>query len=239
MHFLKPTKRYKRWLAIIFVILAVPAGCNLLLFPKISDFNYRLTLNFEDGNRQFSETGVSRAILTRQWCPLSGMSCVSSSFRGEAIPVQFSNGSWVFVLMGALGPHSERIHAFTGYLLQDHLWRLNGHSRNYELNSTPGISWQLPREDFPGIIFFSDLTNPRTAKWVNPDSIGGVVAPLSGETIRLLSVTAEVTTEPVTWKLEKLLPWLANAERRDVSDGNENVLTREMDPGFLWYMLKR
>lgn len=230
--------RMRKLSIVISLLLFVAAAyaINYVYLSVVSDFKYRLVLTFTEGGRSFTKSGVGRVIFRRQLCFIPGMPCVSPSIQGEAIPVDLSDGSQVFILLGAVGPYSPQPHAFTGFVLGQYLWERGGSRSDYQIHPKPGIALQLPRKDFPGIIFFSDPNDPRTATWVNPDNIITAAPPLSETRRRVISATAEVTTEPVTSGLQKKLPWISRIKREDLVNKAGDLSTRKVDPEFLWYL---
>jgi hypothetical protein len=220
----------------VFGLIAIIVGLffRSIYGPKVDDFNYRLKLTFDDNGHIIERSGVTRVIVRRGGCNTIDV-CFKSTYSGEAIPVQFSNGSWIFALMGSIGPYSGSGFRFTGFVVEEILWDRRG-PNEHEQKARPGMTFELGKGDLPGILFFSDLRDPRTANWVNPKDIGATIEPHASSKIRLLSATIEITPDPVTVGVQQILPWVSNMEMRDIADPKVPLRKDQVDPVFLDYM---
>lgn len=64
---------------------------------------------------------------------------------------------------------------------------------------------ELPREAWPMLVAFDDITKPETVREVDPEDLAAVF----GEGVRLKAVTLEITKEAVTeGRLDNLPRWL-------------------------------
>ncbi|WP_295078242.1 hypothetical protein [Tabrizicola sp.] len=69
---------------------------------------------------------------------------------------------------------------------------------------------ELPREAWPMLVAFDDITKPETVREVDPADLAAVF----GEGVRLQTVTLEITEEAVTeGRVERVLGWLAAVGR--------------------------
>ena len=71
-------------------------------------------------------------------------------------------------------------------------------------------TWRGPRvieiEDLPDLVTFTDITDPRSVKRVEPHSLATAL----GRDVRWKSMTLEITDEPLSTGIEKRLPWLTS-----------------------------
>jgi hypothetical protein len=63
---------------------------------------------------------------------------------------------------------------------------------------------ELSLEDFPLLLRFGDLSDPRSVQKVDPENMEGSFGP----GVRLQSITMQITDEPVTERIRSILPWL-------------------------------
>lgn len=74
----------------------------------------------------------------------------------------------------------------------------------YFKNLKPGLKADLARAQWPRMVTFADMKDPKSVKAVNPDDLAATFGP----GVAIKSVTVEITTDPVTWGIEKWLGWL-------------------------------
>jgi hypothetical protein len=64
----------------------------------------------------------------------------------------------------------------------------------------------IPFDDIPYMVTFSDLKNPNSIKYVDPGNMSGSV----GYDLELISASMAVTDEPITKGIHELLPWIGH-----------------------------
>jgi hypothetical protein len=70
-------------------------------------------------------------------------------------------------------------------------------------NLKPGLKAELTNPKFwPRMVTFGDLDDPKSVKAVNPDNLAAAF----GEGVSLEGISVEITDEPVTWEMDKVLP---------------------------------
>ncbi len=128
---------------------------------------------------------------------------VTSSMRGEATVVDLGGGRTLFALIG--GSERRALRAFSGEPLPpdtDSLMPFAG--RAADAKGQPPVA--LSRENYPLMVTFTDIADPKTVKRVDPDNLAATFGPGT----RLASVTLTITDEPVTeGKVEEVLGWLS------------------------------
>ena len=66
------------------------------------------------------------------------------------------------------------------------------------------LAFELPRSNYPMLVRFRDIKEPKSVEQVNPDDLAASFGPGIG----LRRITVEVTDSPVTTGIEKILNWL-------------------------------
>jgi hypothetical protein len=125
---------------------------------------------------------------------------MESNINGEATVVELAPGRYLFALLsnsGAILTHS---------LAQD-AWR-NSLPRNpdetWAIIEAKRESIALPEGNYPPLVTFTDINDPKSVLEVKPDDLAATFGP--GYSFK--SVTLEITDEPVTEdKIKGLLKW--------------------------------
>lgn len=78
----------------------------------------------------------------------------------------------------------------------------------------------LPPKLYPMFVRFRDLNDPKTVERVGPKSMQKIF----GDGVEIREVTIEMTSSPVSWGIEKWLPWLPERKkvRGTLGGGAEN-----------------
>jgi len=202
-----------KWLSklLIVVSLIVAAVAGLAVWQRTAatedEFSYRVQATFDENGTPVVGSNVVH-IAVRRNIPCIGMCSYTISVQGQAIPVRFSNGRYAFVLLG-VADHSFR----AGKMPFQAFRPLPPHKKISELPHAPV---NVPPEYLPTIIYFADTANPGSAVIANQDNF----QTLLGENARLISVSVELTDEPVSTGIDKLLPWIKKQEVERKSNGN-------------------
>lgn len=191
-----------RWMIALVAALAV-AACG----TKQDSFRYRLTVEVEtpEGLRTGSsviEVDVSQTG-EKAWATSEARG-LRFKVRGEAVAVDLPTGQVLFALLSredspdraaglpyaALDPPD-----FEGEF--DYIKK----TRALEHIDRVGV---VPREAYPMMATFSNLTDPSSVERVNPDDL----AASFGEGVALKRITVQMTDDPVTTSITRRLPWL-------------------------------
>ncbi|MGY5810057.1 hypothetical protein ACXHXG_20375 [Rhizobium sp. LEGMi198b] len=205
-------KRLYKFFIVAVLILAAIAG--LAVWQRIAatedEFSYRVEATFDENGKPVVGSNVVH-ITVRRNIPCVGMCGYTISVQGQAIPVKFSNGKYVFVLLG-VADHSFR----AGNMPFQAFRALPPFKKISELPREP---LNVPPEYVPTIIYFTDMADPESAVIANQDNLRTLV----GENVRLMNTSVKLTDEPVSTGIDQLLPWVKKQEV--VKKSNENIST--------------
>lgn len=176
------------------------ASCSSM-FP--TTYRYRMTVNVNAGGRIISGSSIVEVATSRG----SGVpnSALRERIRGEAAAVRLPSGALVLVLLNDAnyGDAAQRL-AFAAYgasftdigpdpdtfaLLK----RLKAHREIV----------QLPRGDYPMVIKFENLNDPRSAVLADPGSI----EIYRGGRVFIESIKIQITSDSLEYKLADMFPW--------------------------------
>jgi hypothetical protein len=178
---------------------------------------YRLTIVIDtpDGRR----TGSAVMELTSHINPeFPGPEAGGFHFmvNGEAVPVLLANGNYVFVVQ-KWRDHNDAL-AMLRASFSDILPPVHQNSYGDEridaikrqMREFAGIrgSRPVPSEYYPIVAFFPDISNPETIVAADAGRVEELIADS-----RLVSMSVEVTQDPVTRKIKRILPWLESYQK--------------------------
>ena len=199
-------------LVITVLILAVVAG--LIMWQRSAatedEFSYRVEATFDENGTPIVGSNVVH-IAVRRNIPCIGMCGYTIVVQGQAIPVKFSNGKYVFVLLG-VADHSFR----AGNMPFQAFKALPPYRKISELPRNP---LNVPPAYLPTIIYFTDMSDPDSAVIANQDNLEALVR----ENVHLMNVSVKLTDDPVSTGIDQLLPWVKKQEV--VQKSNENIST--------------
>jgi hypothetical protein len=149
---------------------------------------------------------------------------LQSKIRGEAVVVDLGNGRYLFALLS----HADD----TGYtadlaplITMDRdkiVWSVEAITRAKALSGRISV----PSKHFPKFATFTDITDPRSVKEVDPANLGTTF----GAGYSLKSVTLEITDEAVTkGKIENVLGWVQDHFDGRL-DGNRYGTIKSLNP---------
>jgi hypothetical protein len=140
----------------------------------------------------------------------------TSDFAGEAVVVEVAPRKYLFVLLEENMPQAELIY-FPG---EPPL------KSTHKLNDVKGKVVDVPSDQYPLMVTFGSLADPKSIKQVLPNDLAAAF----GSGYRLKSVKLEIVVGPVTiGKIEELLPWLKSLHGSIVKGMNlpyEHILKR-------------
>jgi hypothetical protein len=191
---------------------------SLLLFgcAKRKQLRYRITVEIDTPNGLKSGFSVME---TRQQGPQplvpSGIGGGGGGgVIGEAVAVDLGDGRVIFALLS--GTQGRSIYDIVPRALnypelkpplsrrfEPHEWQ-----EAYDEAADVQPLAILKREDYPMLVTFDDLADPKSVKAVNPDIIG------------VRRITLHVTDDPVTTGIEKRLEWLNHLDKYLVNQSN-------------------
>ncbi|MBX3581497.1 MAG: hypothetical protein KF810_06360 [Rhizobiaceae bacterium] len=117
----------------------------------------------------------------------------SSNVSGEAAVVEVTPGRYLFVLLKDLpSPFSVFFPGEAPVEVASRFETLRG-------------TREVPRDQYPLLVTFTDIDDPTTVQRVDPDNLAATFGP----GVSLRRITLEITDEKVTERnIKKLLPWL-------------------------------
>jgi hypothetical protein len=198
----------KALLALAAVALCVVIGWKIR-YPTHA-WNQKLTVTVSTPRGEVSGSSVVAVSWTenffREGAPFH------LTLRGDATAVDLGGGQFLFALLAY--EHSQEPHS-TGMIplkllrqklpgqSDDDYWAPDTFNRVQAARGRGPIV--LPQKLYPRFLRFRDIKDPTTAELVDPDNL----AKSFGPGIRLVRVTIEITDEPVTRGIRKVLPWLS------------------------------
>ena len=204
---------------------AVLGGCGVLGGEK--SYRFRMTVEVETPLGLRTGSGVYEVSARKLIALTSEEAEGSAGARGEATVVDLADGP-LFVLLknddagqplhsrvtAALAPDAQ-IRNIDDYLAT--VGKLGGWFG--------GARAELPREDWPMIVRFRDIADPKSVEKVDPEAIG------------VKRIVVETTSDDVTTGIEKRLGWLGDRGHLLDSDSGPTIhptFAQTIDHGAFW-----
>ncbi len=196
----EPKGAYRRVLFVVALLLLTafigPARAGLFS----DSWHYKITVTIDTPEGPKSGSTVREVILGGKGFSPSPEMGRHREVRGEAVAIDLGSKGYLFSTVGGD----------------------NGYRRFFELFPGPIREGKkiLPTAKYPEFVRFSNLENPQTVQRVcNPErceklrrALKSAIIPsfieAFGEGFLVKEISIEVTNDPVTWGIEKLLPWL-------------------------------
>lgn len=201
----------KRCALIVLTSLAplVLASC---VFITNWNYRYRLTVEIEHRGKLYKNSGVI-AVRREQ-----GIGAIGAQVKGDAVPVDLGKAGIVFALMhgnkiGEGWPDSVAHRAFASELGTVGMRNTDALDKLEELTGAQSV---LAVEDYPMLVRFRDIKDPRSVELVTPEDISAGF----GSGIKIRRITMRITDDPVTKGIESTLPWL-NQIRGNLGQDNK------------------
>jgi hypothetical protein len=196
----------------LLILAALALGGFMLWKIKYPTYawNQKLTVTVSTPRGEVSGSSVVSVSWTRNFFPEGAP--FHLTMRGDATTVDLGGGQFLFALLGYF--RSEETHC-TGLVplkllrqklpLQsnDDYWAPDTFKRVQAASGRGPIT--LPQQLYPHFLHFRDIKDPTTVELVDPDNLEKSFGP----GVRLVRVTIEITDEPVTRGIRKILPWLS------------------------------
>ncbi len=132
---------------------------------------------------------------------------------GEAVFLDLGKGRHVIAILG-YGPTGQEGPHGPGTVTRDVFDPLGGNKQIESYIATSnlpvGTKAQLVGILIPTMVEFSNINKRTSARVVPIVSFPEVFGP----TVRFHSAKVEITNDPVTWDIEKKLPWISDMKRR-------------------------
>lgn len=188
-----------RWKIGLAACLLVLAACNP--FPKTWEWNQKLTVEVTTPEGLRSASAVTNV----RWQEKNSSGNYPGSYRGEATAVEVTDGKYLFALIGE-GTRYIALLTFEGEGGRPAGITERGFAA---VAGVRGIR-EVPRERYPLLVTFENISDPATIKRVDPDDLAASFGP----GVSLKRITLTITDEPVTaGEVEKVLGWLERIGR--------------------------
>jgi hypothetical protein len=196
----------KRFWATMMIALA---AAGLVACGSNYSWNQKLTVTVETPEGIKTGSAVTRvsANVGKQWAT-GDQRILSLSYGGEATIVDLGRGKYIFALLSSSGFSSTEWLADYAFgppetnNSDDQITRLNKHYTQYMPPLGPKA---VPQKNYPTLVTFTDLNDPKSVRLVDPADI----ADTFGQGYRLKSIALEITNEDLTkGRIEPLLGWL-------------------------------
>ena len=189
----------------VLILTGLGAMCALAKGENTLRYKMTVTVNTPEGEKTGYAVREAGRYSEARILPQQG-GVTYNILKGEAVVVDLGKRGVLFALMGDLGNLSESQEVFD-------LKEKNGRA-------------MLTSAQYPTFVHFRDLKDPKTvegvvrsddldrAKKADPNSAIVDFESIFGKDDHIKEITIEVTNEPVTWGIEKWLPWLP--ETKDI-----------------------
>jgi len=194
----------------VLILVAIPVVWYWVSFPTVS-YRYRLSIAVESDGQVHSGSSVIEVqyqFYPKFLSPIFGVT--NERIWGQAVLIDLgARGALVAALHSGTGSGHVGVNAdVLAARAFDPAGRSLGPGYPSALEKLRAVSQMrghvdLTTDNLPPFIWFSDLTNPETARLLNPADFAGVI----GDAARLQSAQVEMTTSPIFIDLDKRLPW--------------------------------
>lgn len=184
-------------LAVVVAATLLTAACNP--FPKTWQWNQKLTVEVETPQGIKSGSAVTHV----SWQEENAVGNYPSSYNGEAAVVEVSPGKYLFALIG----ENTKFIALRTFAAETGGGSVtpNGFAAVSKVRGTRNV----PRDNYPLLVTFADISDPKTVQKVDPDNLAASFGP----SVSLKRIALEITYGKVTQKIEMMLPWLEKVGR--------------------------
>lgn len=205
-------------LLVVGAVLAIGFFVSQNFSARSATVRYRLTLEAEVDGKPVSGSGVIEARYGSQprISPEAGR--LTESVRGEAVALDLGERGVLFALLkegkdASFRPEALPLYAFGRITLKD--------AAGFRAVSALRGRTEIPFDKLWLLVRFRDIDDPRSVEAVDPNDL----AKSFGTGVNLMRATIEMTDDPVTTGIEKLLPpWFAELRQKKASlDGDTSI----------------
>lgn len=129
---------------------------------------------------------------------------ISWSTKGEAVAVELPNGQTLFALLKTYAHHGDMASLSMETLDPAFNDDVVASVERLSLPQRQGEAITVDASNYPLLIRFGDINDPTSVERVDPTNLSASF----GQDYSIRSVTAELTQEPVTTRVEERLKWL-------------------------------
>jgi hypothetical protein len=224
-----PIRRFHTHAVFLLLLAALFVGFSLTACAGGGDstfasgtWRYKMTVTVSTPEGDKVGSAVREVSVQKGWSPLPEMH-PHVSVKGEAVVVDLGKRGVVFALLKGYRLGADYGSDIPAYIfMSEHGWlSAAGIKKMSEMKTTAPV--ELQPENYPIFVRFKDQSDPKTVE--NLLDMKQCASPGThrmnsmciekdhfeeafGTGVRLKSVTIEMTKDPVTWGVEKWLPWL-------------------------------
>lgn len=202
----------KKFLVFGFVILIAGTAFAMSDLYVSGTWRYRITVEVETPEGIKTGSTVREVSNSSSNVKILDLPDVGNpaKIKGEAVVVDLGERGQIFALINA-DSYNELYRAFPveGPSTVDGI--------KYYNSLEAGVSAPLPKKSWPEMVMFKDLSDPKTLEIIHhvqsktfrvggPLEITDNFEELFGKGISLKGITIEITDEPVTWRIDGILP---------------------------------
>lgn len=204
------SKKWKIALAILAMLIGGVAWVKFYSFPEFT-WRQRMIVEVNVNGMIVSGSSVieNRVRFSPHWVPSNGHR--HPSLVGEAVVVDMGERGYLFALLRsegrighamslALRLYPELFHDSEGRLLSTSDPFDSPYHTLRDLRETR----EIPRDNYPMLVTFTDINDPKTVQLVDPDDLAATF----GERVSLKRITLEITSDPLTDRIVGVLGWL-------------------------------
>jgi hypothetical protein len=206
-------------LAALFLLFIIAVVWKLA-FPSEA-IRYRLTLEAEVDGKLVTASSVVEVLFVGpsfldSWDPLQDDPRgphTDIRVRGEAVALKLGNRGHLFATLAPV--ERSRSDGYLNYpcciyaqAIVPRAWREQQIRVAADFARLRRLSpkMELSFDELPLLVRFGDLSHPETVERVDPNDLAASFGP----GVRLVSATVELADAPITDKIDRILPWLAN-----------------------------
>ncbi len=185
--------------------------------PIVYSWHYKITVTVDtpEGEKRGSAVREARTEFQPRPEPKDFPYHIEIKSRGEAVPVDLGKRGMLFALID-WDSYREFYNAFP------YGGQMDGKSKfprddYYKETLKTGMKAEL-KTNFPRMVTFKDIKDPKSVEAVKADDLAATF----GAGVKLKDITLEITDEPVTWEIEKVLGWLEKVKMSCLSGKHIN-----------------
>lgn len=186
-------------------VSALLGGCGLL---GGNSYHFKMTVEVETPQGLRTGSSVYEVYADKRLALTSEEAEISDGLRGQALIVDLPQGP-VFALLKRDGTSGLYLHravtaALNGQMFKDlpDLIAMTGKLGGAFAGTAKA---ELPRKDWPLMVRFKDINDPKSVERVDPDAIG------------VKRILLETTSDDLTAGVEKRLSWIENGQKLGIT----------------------
>ncbi|WP_070157414.1 hypothetical protein [Sphingobium phenoxybenzoativorans] len=215
--------------ALSMTVLSNVMACDVL--PKrLPTYRYRLTVEVQTPEGIKADSSVIEVYSSiESSLNIDNPRGLNISARGEAVAVDLPGGQTLFALLSRSDGIAFQGRYASGALLGDDFGGYSYEEGLLELIKRKDVA-EVQRQNYPMLVRFGDINDPKTVEQVNPDDLSGSF----GHGFTLKSINIQITDDPMTNRLDAALPSLGKYPELSLNpahDPNDHRLSSTLHVG--------